>query len=67
MIRKGLTLIGQWHYSVNDFDGMMRVIRGSTDLLDLQISHRFPMSRVQEALALSASHKCGKILLDPWA
>ncbi|MBN1815700.1 MAG: zinc-binding dehydrogenase [Anaerolineae bacterium] len=67
MIRKGLTLIGQWHYSVNDFDQIMQVIRASGDLLDIQISHRFPMSRVQDALALSASHRSGKILLDPWA
>jgi L-iditol 2-dehydrogenase len=67
MIRKGLTLIGQWHYSLNDFDQIMQVIRASGDLLDIQISHRFPMSRVQEALAISASHKCGKIILDPWA
>lgn len=67
MLRKGLTLIGQWHFSLNDFDGMMRVIRGSGELLDLLISDRFPMSQVQEALALSASHQCGKIILDPWA
>ncbi|MGC9522930.1 MAG: zinc-dependent alcohol dehydrogenase [Anaerolineae bacterium] len=67
LLRKGLTLIGQWHYSLNDFDGMMQVIRGSRDKLDILISHRFPMSQVQEALALSASHRCGKILLDPWA
>lgn len=67
MIRKALTLIGQWHYSLNDFDQIMHVIRASGDRLDTLISHRFPMSRVQEALALSASHKSGKILLDPWA
>jgi len=65
MIRKGLTIIGQWHYSLNDFPQIMQVIRESP-LLDLLISHRFPMSQVQEALALSATHQCGKILLDPW-
>jgi len=43
----------------------MQVIRESP-LLDLLISHRFPMSQVQEALALSATHQCGKIILDPW-
>jgi L-iditol 2-dehydrogenase len=67
LLRKGLTLIGQWHYSVNDFDKMMKMIRATRDKLDILISHRFPMSRVQEALALSASHKSGKIILDPWA
>jgi L-iditol 2-dehydrogenase len=67
MIRKGLTLIGQWHYSLNEYDQILQVIRSSGDLLDLLISHRFPMSRVQDALALSATHECGKIVLDPWA
>jgi L-iditol 2-dehydrogenase len=66
MIRKGLTLIGQWHYSLNDYDQIVQVIRESGYQLDILISHRFPMSQVQEALALSASHQCGKIVLDPW-
>jgi threonine dehydrogenase-like Zn-dependent dehydrogenase len=67
MIRKGLTLIGQWHYSLNEFDQIMQVIRESSELLEILISHRFPMSQVQDALALSATHQCGKIVLDPWA
>lgn len=66
MIRKALTIIGQWHYSLNDLPKIMQIIRESP-LLDLQISHRFPMSQVQEALALSATHECGKIILDPWS
>lgn len=67
MIQKGLTLVGQWHYSLDDFDEMMQLIRESGDLLDILISHRFPMSEIQDALAVQASHKCGKIVLDPWA
>jgi L-iditol 2-dehydrogenase len=66
MIRKSLSLIGQWHYSVNDWDHMLHVIRNSGDQLDVLISHRFPMSRVQDALALSATHKSGKIVLYPF-
>ena len=65
MIRKGLTIIGQWHYSLNDFPKIMKVIQESP-LLDLAISHVMPMSKVQEALELSASHQCGKIILKPW-
>jgi hypothetical protein len=45
---------------------MVRVLRATGPQLDLLISHRFPMSRVQDALALSATHESGKILLDPW-
>jgi L-iditol 2-dehydrogenase len=66
MIRKSLSLIGQWHYSLNDWDQMMRLVRDVGDKLDILISHRFPMSRVQDALALSATHECGKIVLNPW-
>ena len=64
MIRKGLTIIGQWHYSLNDFPQIMQVIRESP-LLDLLISDRFPMSQVQEALALSASHSAARSFLTP--
>ena len=65
MIRTGLTLIGQWHYGMNDFERLLAVVR-SSPLLEQHISHRLPMSRVQEALELCASHRCGKVILDPW-
>ena len=65
MIRTGLTLIGQWHYSMNDFERLLDVVR-SSPLLERHVSHRLPMSRVQEALELCASHQCGKVILDPW-
>ncbi|MCY4482145.1 MAG: zinc-binding dehydrogenase [Spirochaetaceae bacterium] len=65
MIRTGLTLIGQWHYSMNDFERLLAVVR-SSPLLDQHVSHRLPLSRVQEALELCASHQCGKVILDPW-
>ena len=46
----------------------LNIAEGSTGpQLDTLISHRFPMSQVQDALALSATHETGKILLDPWA
>ena len=67
MIRKSLQLKGQWHYSLNDFDQMVRVLRSTGPQLDILISHRFGMSQVQDALALSATHESGKILLNPWA
>ncbi len=65
MIRTGLTLIGQWHYSMNDFERLLAVVR-SSPLLEQHVSHRLPMSRVQDALELCASHQCGKVILDPW-
>lgn len=66
LIRKGLTLIGSWHYNLNDFPKVVQVIQESP-LIDLLISHVMPMSRIQEAFECSASHESAKIILDPWA
>lgn len=66
MIRKGLTLIGSWHYNLNDFPKVMQVIQESP-LIDLLISHTMPMSQIQQAFECSASHESAKIILDPWA
>nr|WP_273388004.1 zinc-binding dehydrogenase [Cohnella zeiphila] len=65
LLRKGLQLIGSWHYNLNDFPKLMRVIQTSP-LVDRLITHRFPMSRIGEAFERSVSQQCGKILLKPW-
>jgi len=65
LLRKGLTLIGSWHYNLNDFPKIMKVIQESP-LVDLLISHVMPMSKIQEAFDLSASHETAKIILKPW-
>ena len=66
MIRKGLVLHGSWHYNLALTPKLMEVIRGERARLDLLITHRFPMSRVQEAWELQATGNCGKVILDPW-
>ncbi|MBN1937669.1 MAG: zinc-binding dehydrogenase [Anaerolineae bacterium] len=66
MIRKGLTLRGSWHYNLNLYPRVMQVIQRSPLAAEL-ISHRFGMNQVQQALEVSASHQCAKIMLDPWA
>jgi threonine dehydrogenase-like Zn-dependent dehydrogenase len=65
MIRKGLTIMGSWHYNLNLFPKIMRVIRESS-LLDELVTHAFPMSDIQQALELSATHQTGKVILKPW-
>ena len=65
LITKGLTLIGVWHYNLNDFPRLMKVIQGSP-LLDLLVSHVIPMSQIQNAFEISASHQSAKIILKPW-
>lgn len=66
MIRKGMNLHGSWHWNLGDTPLMMKMIAEVGDLLDKQITHTFPMSKVQEAWELQVSGNCGKVLLDPW-
>lgn len=65
MIRKGLTIVGSWHYNLKYYPLIMKVIQESP-LIDLLISHVMPMSKVQEALRLQACSQCAKIILKPW-
>jgi L-iditol 2-dehydrogenase len=65
MIRKGLTLFGSWHYNLSLFGGIMHVIQHSLNIAAL-ISHVIPMSEIQSAFEVSASHHCAKIILRPW-
>lgn len=65
LIGKGLRLMGAWHYNLNQFPGLMKVIEGSS-LLDLLISNIFPMSEIQQAFETSASQESSKIILKPW-
>jgi len=64
-IRKGIVLMGQWHYNLNGVFKIMKVICNSP-VVEKLITHIFPMSRIQEALEISASHNCAKIILKPW-
>ncbi|OXS54497.1 hypothetical protein B1A99_26475 [Cohnella sp. CIP 111063] len=65
LLRKGIHLIGSWHYNLKLYPDLMKVIERSP-LTDLLITHTFPMSRIQEAFELSASQDSGKIILKPW-
>lgn len=65
LIRKGLTAHGSWHYNLSLFPKIIQVIQKSPVVNQL-VSHVLPMSRIQEAMELSASHQCAKIILKPW-
>jgi L-iditol 2-dehydrogenase len=65
MLRKGLHLIGSWHYNLNEFPHIMEVVRHAPGL-DRFITHVIPMSHIQRAFETSAAQQSGKILLRPW-
>jgi L-iditol 2-dehydrogenase len=64
-IRKGLTVIGSWHYNLKYFPRIMQVIRGSL-IIDLLISHVMPMREFEKAFALQEKGQCAKVVLKPW-
>lgn len=64
-IRKGILLMGQWHYNLNSTFKIMKML-GESPMVEKLITHVFPMSKIQEALQISASHECAKIILKPW-
>ncbi len=65
MIRKGLTVIGSWHYNLQEYPRIMQVIQQSP-LIGLLTSHAMPMRNVQDAFELQIAGQCAKILLRPW-
>ncbi len=65
MIRKGIDLIGGWHFNLNLYPEMFRVLRESPVVAKL-ISHRFAFDRAQEAFETFFSGHAAKVLLKPW-
>jgi L-iditol 2-dehydrogenase len=66
ILRQGMTLMGNWHWNLNDAARLMGMIAEIPAVLDQLITHRFPMSSVEEAFKLQMQGQCGKVLLHPW-
>lgn len=64
---KGLTLLGSWHYNRSDTSRLMRQIGEVGPQLEIMITHRFPLSSIEEAWELQCTGQCGKVILQPWA
>jgi len=67
MIRKGLSLIGSWHYNLQDTPRMMQMIAALGPKLEQLITHRFPLTQIQQAWETQVAGECAKVLLKPWA
>ena len=67
LLAKGITFRAAWHWNhLADAEAMRKTIRASGESIDILISHRLPMSRVQEAWELQIKGECGKVVLNPW-
>ncbi|MCY3575621.1 MAG: zinc-binding dehydrogenase [Chloroflexi bacterium] len=66
MIRKGLRLLGSWHYNLADAPRLLRMIGDVGAQLDKLITHRFGIMDIQSAWETQLSGQCGKVILRPW-
>jgi len=66
MIRKGITLVGSWHYNLKDVPRLMHVVRSNQDKLDKLITHTFSIDDVHKAWDLQTTGECAKVILKPW-
>ena len=66
MIRKGLTLVGAWHYNLKHVPGIMQFISVRRPVMDRLISHVFPLEQVQQAWEVQVAGACAKVVLKPW-
>ena len=64
-IRKGLTLMGSWHYNINDRAEMISLLRRSK-LIPKLITDTFGFSQVQQAFDKFIGGDVCKVVLKPW-
>ena len=64
-IRKGLTLMGVWHYNIHDREQMLAMVRRSP-LIPKLITHTYGFTQVQEAFEKFNSIDVCKVVLHPW-
>lgn len=64
-IRKGLTMMGNWHCSTYDAQSMYAILRRSP-VVGKIITHRYGFSRVQEAFDQFMTGNTGKVIINPW-
>lgn len=65
-IRKGLVLMGNWHYCTNDYMEMFSILRRSP-VVEKIITDRYGFSQVQEAFDKFMTGDTCKVILHPWA
>jgi L-iditol 2-dehydrogenase len=66
MIRKGLTLHGNWHWNIRDSQRLFEVIRRSGAQIDQLVTHTYALEDVKDAWELQLTGNCGKVILNPW-
>ncbi len=59
------TLLGQHDVRIRDRERLVRALRNKVvqRMIDVMVTHEFPMSRAGEAFDIQVSKQCGKIYL----
>jgi len=68
VLDKALSFSGSHDVRRIDREGLVRMLgdREVQRMIDVMITHEYPMSQAPRALEVSASKRCGKIYLYPW-
>jgi L-iditol 2-dehydrogenase len=66
LVQRGVTLLGSLDINRYDARRLLTLISSLRGQLDLYITHRLPMERVEEAFEAQAAFQCGKVVLFPW-
>ncbi|OHD74543.1 MAG: hypothetical protein A2V99_08635 [Spirochaetes bacterium RBG_16_67_19] len=65
VVFKELRILGSFDYRWIDFENALRLIAGGRVRTEPLITHRLPLSRIQEGIALMQSRQAIKVLLEP--
>ena len=61
-----MTLLGTLDINRHDARRLLSLISSVRGQLDLYMTHRLPMDRVELAFEAQAAFECGKVVLLPW-
>ena len=67
MIRKGIDLMGSWHYNMKGAHDIMGIIARNRKKLDRFITHVYPMDEIKRAWEKQVSGECAKVVVRPWS
>ena len=67
MIRKGIDLMGSWHYNMKGAHDIMGIIARNGKKLDRFITHVYPMDDIKRAWEKQVSGECAKVVVRPWS
>lgn len=63
-IQREVTMFGTRNFNIREYNEMVALVRRGLPIEDI-ITHRFPLERAEEAVAVFGGAQCGKVILNP--